>query len=226
MKLIFLMNVAGFAAPFDKAGLSKDPGVGRGGGDSSSEISGLGGQRFSKNQEPVIQGRANMPDYFLGIGTSRKLAAVHGALNYRGHEFGASEPEPVAQMPYGRALPRAAEHCAYQGTANRIGECLEDAVGPESEVLIDAAGVGHVNLGNCKRLDGLDDQVLPRPPATVESCLVDPGTSGDAIDCQAAEAPLDQFGHCRVEDLLPDLRRPAARPSSGGVLHATKLTQL
>jgi hypothetical protein len=129
-------------------------------------------------------------------------------------------------MPYGRALPRAAEHCSYQGTANWIGECLEDAVGPESEVLVDAAGVGHVNLGNCKRLDCLHDQVLPRSPATVESCLVDPGTSGDAIDCQAAEAPLDQFGHCRIEYPLPDLRSPAAGPTGGGVLHAARLTQL
>lgn len=218
--------MGGFATPFDKAGLSKDPGAGSGGGDCSSKISSLGGQSFSENQEPVIQGCANMPDYFLGIGTSGKLAAVHGALNNRGHEFGTSEPEPVAQMPYGRALPRAAEHCAYQGTANRIGESLEYAVGPESEILVDAAGVRYVNLGNCKRLDRLDDQVFPPAPATVEGCLVDPGTSGDAIDCQAAEAPLDQFGHCRVEDPLPDLRRPTARPTGGGVVHGDKLTQL
>jgi hypothetical protein len=211
--------VCRFVAPFDKAGLSKDPGAGGGGGDSSSEISRLRGQRFSENQEPVIQGRANMPDYFLGIGTSGKLAAVNGAVNHWGHEFGAGEPEPVAQMPYGWAFPRAAEHCAYQGTANRIGESLEDAVGPESEVLIDAAGVGHVNLGNCKRLDRLNDQVFPRPPTTVKGCLVDPGTSGDTLDCQAAEAPLDQFDHCRFEDPLPNLRRPAARPNSGGVVH-------
>lgn len=220
------MNVVGFAAPFDKTGLSKDPGVGGGRRDGSSEISGLGGQRFSKDQQPVIQGRANMPDYFLSIGTSGKLAAVNSAPDNWGHEFGASEPEPVAEMPYGRAFPRAAEHCAYQGTANRIGECLEDAMGPESEVLIDAAGVGHVNLGNCKRLHRPDDQVFPRPPATVESCLVDPGTSGDAIDCQSDEAPLDQFAHCRIEDPLPDLRRPAAGPTGGSVLHAVRLTQL
>jgi hypothetical protein len=216
----------GFAAPFDKAGLSKYPGVGRGGCDCSSKISGLGGQRFSKNQQPVIQGRANMPDYFLGIGTSGELPAVNGAVNYGRHEFSAGEPEPVAQMPYGRAFPRAAEHCAYQGTADRIGESLEDAVGPESEILVDAAGVRHVNLGNCERLDCLDDQVFPRPPATVEGCLVDPRTSGDAIDCQAAEAPLDQFGHCCIEYPLPDLRRPAARPTGGGVMHGDKLTQL
>jgi hypothetical protein len=206
--------------------LSKDAGVGSGGGDSSSQISGLGGQRFSKNQEPVIQGSANMADYFLDIGTSGKLAVVNGTVNYRCHELGASEPEPVAQMPYGRALPGAAEYCAYQGTADRIGESLEDAVGPESKVLIDVAGIRHMNLGDCKRLDRLDDQVLPRPPATVKSCLVNPGTSGDAIDCQAAETPLDQFGHSRIEDPLPDLRRPAARPTGGGVLHAATLTQL